>query len=236
MRLARILFAFLVIIAVSAPAHAQDSYAEDIDPIEGFNRGIFWFNKGVDTAIIRPIAWGYKHGVPQYGRDRLGNFFSNLGEPVNFLNAALQGDVDQTFTTLWRFLINSTLGIGGLWDQAAGMGLQYRSEDFGQTLGHYGVGPGFYLVLPILGPSNGRDAVGLVADAFSNPVSYVEPEWIPIALAVGAGIHKRATYLEITDNIDNTSIDPYATYRSAYLQRRIDLINNGTPSYGTSKF
>lgn len=230
------IFSLLAVLAMAvSPAYAQDA-ADDGDPIEGFNRTIFTFNKGVDYVLIRPVAWGYREIVPQYGRERVGNFFTNLGEPVNFLNAALQGDADQAFTTFWRFLINSTIGILGLYDQASYMGLDYRNEDFGQTLGYYGAGPGFYLVLPILGPSNARDAIGKVVDVFTDPVTYVEEDWVPIALAVGEGIHTRAAYLEITDNIDETSIDPYANYRSLYLQRRIDLINNGNPSFGSERF
>lgn len=231
---------FLALVAlaaalISSPLKAQD-YADDADPIEGLNRAIFTFNQGVDYVLIRPVAWGYREVVPQYGRDRMGNFFTNLGEPVNFVNAALQGDLNQAFTTFWRFLINSTIGIAGLYDQASYMGLAYRNEDFGQTMGWYGAGEGFYLVLPILGPSSARDAIGMVADVFTSPLTYVEEESIPLGVAIAKGIHTRAAYLEITDNIDETAIDPYATYRSLYLQRRIDLIQNGQPSYGSERF
>lgn len=224
MRLFTLLFASFFLMA--APVMAQEDLA-DQDPIEGLNRGIFMFNRGVDTVLLRPIAWGYREVVPAYGRDRVGSFFQNLGEPVNFANAVLQGDLEQGFTTFWRFLINSTVGLAGLYDQAQHMGLPYRQEDFGQTLGHYGSGPWFYLVLPIIGPSSGRDAVGRVADWFTNPVSYIDEEEVSIGLAIGEGIHRRASILEITDQIDNSAIDPYATYRSAFLQRRLDLINNG---------
>ncbi len=210
---------------IAAPVMAQE--AEDQDPIEGFNRLIFGFNRVVDTVLIRPIAWGYKHGLPNYVQDRVSDFFSNIGEPVNFLNSGLQGDFDQASTTLGRFLVNSTLGLGGLYDQAQGFGLPYRNEDFGQTLGNWGAGHGFYLVLPILGPSSARDGVGRLVDSASNPFNYIKPEGIPIGLAIGNALQTRAKFLQITDDFD-AGIDPYATYRSAYLQRRLDLVYNGS--------
>lgn len=212
------------ILAVSAPVIAQET--EDNDPIEGFNRAIFTFNQGVDTVLIRPIAWGYKYIMPQYGEERVTSFFTNLGEPVNFLNSGLQGDSDQAFNSLFRFLINSSVGVAGLYDQAQYAGLPYRREDFGQTLGAWGVDHGFYLVLPLLGPSSGRDGVGRVVDMFSDPFNYINDDVTRIALTAGKVIETRAGLLEITDQFDQ-AIDPYATYRSAYLQRRLDQVNNG---------
>lgn len=209
---------------VTAPVVAAD--VDDEDPIEGFNRAIFTFNQGVDTVLIRPIAWGYKYAMPDYGEERVSSFFSNLGEPVNFLNAGLQGDADQAFNSFFRFLINSSVGIVGLYDQAQYAGLPYRREDFGQTLGNWGLGHGFYLVLPLLGPSSARDGVGRVVDIFTDPFNYINDDTTRIALTAGRVIETRAGLLEITDQFDD-SIDPYATYRSAYLQRRLDLVNNG---------
>lgn len=220
----RQLFLFLSIFMVSAPLAAQE--AEDADPIEGFNRAIFTFNQGVDTVLIRPIAWGYKYVMPDYGEERVSSFFSNLGEPVNFLNSGLQGDTDQAFTSFFRFLINSSVGIAGLYDQAQYAGLPYRDEDFGQTLGSWGVGHGFYLMLPLLGPSSARDGVGRVVDMFTDPFNYINDDTARIALTAGRVVDARAGLLEITDQFDDT-IDPYATYRSAYLQRRLDVVNNG---------
>lgn len=222
----RQLFLFLCVsvFVVSAPAMAQE--ADDGDPIEGFNRAIFTFNQGIDTVLIRPIAWGYKYVMPDYGEERVSSFFSNLGESVNFLNSGLQGDKDQAFNALFRFLINSSVGIVGLYDQAQYAGLPYRDEDFGQTLGSWGLGHGFYLVLPLLGPSSARDGVGRVVDMFTDPFNYINDDTARIALTAGRVIKTRAGLLEITDQFDD-SIDPYATYRSAYMQRRLDLLNNG---------
>jgi len=212
------------VLVVATPAVAEDS--DDGDPIEGFNRAIFTFNHGVDTVLIRPIAWGYKHAMPDYGQERVSSFFSNLGEPVNFLNSGLQGDTDQAFNSLFRFLINSSVGIAGLYDQAQYAGLPYRREDFGQTLGEWGMGHGFYLVLPLLGPSSARDGVGRVVDIFTDPFNYINDDTTRIALIAGKVVDTRAGLLEITDQFDD-SIDPYAAYRSAYLQRRLDQVNNG---------
>ena len=217
---------FVVMLVAAAPLRAQE--VEDHDPLETMNRGIFFFNKYLDKGVIRPIAWGYRKIVPDYGRDRVGDFFSNLGEPVNFLNALLQGDATQAADTLGRFCVNTTLGVAGLWDQATDLNLPYRQEDFGQTLGHYGAGPGFYLVLPVLGPSSARDGVGKLVDWFSNPVTYIDNDAVVWGLAIGQGVHYRSTILDITDQIDESAIDPYATYRSAFLQRRADLISNGS--------
>lgn len=209
---------------IAAPLVAEE--ADDGDPIEGFNRTIFTFNHGVDTVLIRPIAWGYKYVMPDYGEERVSSFFSNLGEPVNFLNSGLQGDADQAFNSLFRFLINSSVGIAGLYDHAQYAGLPYRREDFGQTLGSWGLDHGFYVVLPLFGPSSARDGIGRVVDIFTDPFNYINDDTTRIAITAGRVIETRAGLLEITDQFDD-SIDPYATYRSAYLQRRLDMVNNG---------
>lgn len=224
------IFLLSLLCALPFSAQAQDTYGEYHDPIEGFNRGVYAFNRGVDKILLRPVAWGYRYAVPQYGRDRVGDFFTNLSEPVTFLNSLLQGDVNNAFVTFWRFAINSSVGILGLYDQAQYAGLKLRREDFGQTLGWYGVGPGFYLMLPILGPSSGRDAIGRLADTFTTPTTYIEEEWVPIGLTIAEGIHRRSTVLDFTDQVDATAIDPYATYRSTYMQYRADMIRNGRPS------
>ena len=217
---------FITMLAVALPAFAQEP--SENDPLETVNRGVFFFNKYLDKGVLRPLAWTYRKVVPDYGRDRIGNFFTNLAEPVNFLNILLQGEPGLAADTLGRFVVNTTFGVAGFWDRAKDMNLPYRQEDFGQTLGHYGSGPGFYLVLPVLGPSSARDGAGKVVDWFTNPVSYIDNDAITYGLAIGQGIHYRSTILDITDQIDESAIDPYATYRSAFLQRRADLITNGS--------
>jgi phospholipid-binding lipoprotein MlaA len=217
----------VVEITASKPEEEDFGYIEsEGDPLEPVNRGIFAFNEAVDDFLIQPVARTYKGVVPEWGRDRVGNFFENLSAPVTFLNSVLQGDVDNAFATFWRFMINTTFGIGGLFDQAEIAGLAARDEDFGQTLGHYGADPGTYLVLPFIGPTTTRDAVGLVADSVTNPFNYVSGEVI-IGHVVGEGVHDRSEVLDLTDEIDRTSFDPYSTYRSAYFQKRKDLVTNG---------
>jgi phospholipid-binding lipoprotein MlaA len=202
---------------------------EVYDPIEPVNRAIQGFNDVVDTVLLRPIAIGYQAVIPQPARESVTNALRNLNEPVNAVNALLQGDPNHMFTSIWRFVLNSTLGIGGLFDFAgSNAGLQYRKEDFGQTFGHYGAGPGPYLVLPLLGPSNVRDTFGLALDIVSNPFTWVidwEANLVRAGLTV---IDTRERNLDFTDDVAKTSIDPYATYRSAYTQYRVKQINTHT--------
>ncbi len=231
MRIALILFA-LVFLA-SMPAHAQvqklsqdDMVVQVYDPLEPMNRGLFRFSQVVDHLVLQPVAKTYRFVTPRPARTRVRNFFQNLGEPVNFVNAILQGDANQAFTTFWRFVLNSTFGLGGVFDNASQWGLPYRAEDFGQTLGFYGLGSGPFLYIPIIGPSNFRDTTGLVADMFTDPVNYLEDTTV-IVVNVADGIQRRESLLDITRDIENTSLDPYAAYRSAFTQKRRDLISNG---------
>lgn len=140
------------------------------DPIEPVNRGLYRFNYYFDRFLFLPVVNAYEFVVPDYAEHRVSNFFDNIGEFKNFTNGVLQLKPESAGTTLSRFLINTTAGVLGFWDPATGWGLQRQDEDFGQTLGHYGVGGGPYLVLPVLGPSNARDTTGIVADgvAFSS--------------------------------------------------------------------
>jgi phospholipid-binding lipoprotein MlaA len=231
--------AFAVALVVfAAPVSAQqdqddydaynDYYSAPIhDPLETMNRGIFKFNEVFDMVLMKPIAKTYVFVVPEFGRERVHNAVNNLAEPVNMLNGFLQGNPKRGFTSMWRFIINSTLGVAGLFDFAGhNFGLNYVEEDFGQTMGVYGWGSGPYIVLPILGPSSARDTFGRVVDVFSNPFNYVESdEFVYGRLAVTA-IDARSRNLELLDEIYRTSVDPYATIRSAYAQRRKALISN----------
>lgn len=196
------------------------------DPLEPVNRGMFAFNEAIDNAILEPIARGYKKVVPEWGRERIGNFLGNLSEPVTFANSLLQGDIDNALTSFWRFFVNTTIGVGGLSDQAEAVGLPSRKEDFGQTVGSYGAEGGPYIVLPLLGSTNIRDTVGLAVDSVINPFNYVAGAAVA-GRAVTEGVHDRSEVLELTDEIDRTAFDPYSTYRSAYTQRRNSQISNG---------
>lgn len=197
------------------------------DPLEPVNRGIFRFNDVLDDAVIKPVARGYRDIVPEQGREMISNATSNLSSPVTFANNALQGDIGGALATFWRFVINSTVGIGGVFDVAKQVGLEAKGrEDFGQTLGTYGAeNGGSYIVLPILGPSNARDAVGLVVDTLTNPFNYLGM-WPVTGWHTVDAINKREELLDVTDEIDRTSLDPYATTRSAYIQHRNGEIKN----------
>ena len=146
------------------------------DPLEGVNRRLYKFNAEFDTYVFLPVVDAYDFIVPPYANDRISSLFSNLGEFSNATNSVLQGNVDKTATAVGRFVVNTTVGLLGLYDPAKHMGLNLHREDFGQTLGSWGVGSGAYIVLPILGPSNVRDTVGMVADALA--FSYLVPNRI----------------------------------------------------------
>lgn len=205
------------------------------DPFEPLNRGIFKFNEVVDTIIMRPVAKGYVAVVPKYGRQRVTNVVANFGEPVNMLNGFLQGNPKRGFTSLWRFIFNSTLGVAGIFDFAGhNFNLVHADEDFGQTMGVYGMGSGPYIVLPFLGPSSGRDAVGRVVDVVTNPFNHVDSDEFVYGRIAVTAVDARARNLDLLDEIYRNSVDPYATIRSAYAQRRAAQIRNNEPRDGAA--
>jgi phospholipid-binding lipoprotein MlaA len=208
--------------------------ADPSDRFERFNRSVYKFNTALDHAILRPIARAYVRVTPQPVRTSVNNAISNLAYPVTLVNSFLQGKFNDGMTDAARLLVNSTIGIGGLFDPASGMGLEPHQEDFGQTMGWWGMHSGPYLMLPFLGPSTVRDAVGLVPDylllheietvkLFDNN-QYVQ--WSLFAL----GTVNRRTQLLDQDPILERTYDPYAFLRSAYLQRRDYLIHDGVSS------
>jgi phospholipid-binding lipoprotein MlaA len=196
------------------------------DPIEPVNRAIYGFNRVLDKVILKPVAQAYKFIVPELGRKGISNVLQNLGEPVTCLNAVLQGDRDRATKSFGRFLVNSTWGIGGLGDVASDAGLKYRKEDSGQTMGTYGIGGGAYLMLPILGPSNTRDTFGLAVDTVTDPFNYIFNDYISGGRALMSGLDSRTDKLELVDEIDRISLDPYAAIRSLYTQKRNSDIKN----------
>jgi phospholipid-binding lipoprotein MlaA len=201
------------------PQNQQPEQAIDEDPLEPMNRFVFEFNKIVDNVLLRPITVVYRTIVPEPGREMVSNALVNLYTPVVFGNSVLQGDPQNSFATLWRFLINSTVGIGGAFDVASEAGLKNRPADFGQTLAMYGAEPGPYIVLPLIGPSNGRDAVGRLADAFMNPFNYID-EGFSYAMWGAGAVDARSNNMKLIDDVYKTSLDPYATFRSGYTQKR----------------
>ncbi|WP_420349812.1 VacJ family lipoprotein [Pelagibius sp.] len=209
---------------------------DDNDPLEIPNRMFFAFNEALDFAVIRPVAVTYRFIVPSGVRNSVRNFLRNLRSPVILANDLLQGDLERAETTAARFFINSTLGLLGLFDIAADSGYPYHSEDFGQTLGTYGAGEGFYLVLPILGPSSVRDAGGLVVDTLIDPLTYIAPEGVGVARAVTTGVDLRSRTIDELDELKRDSLDFYARIRSLYRQNRESEINNGAPPADAPEF
>ncbi len=208
----------------------SDYNYENSDPAEPVNRAIFKFNNVIDGVLLKPVARGYKYVVPQWGRARVSNALYNLTEPVTVLNSVLQADPQNAFTSLWRFILNSTFGLLGTFDVASDFGLKPRQEDFGQTLGVWGWKDSDYVELPIIGPSTLRDTLGLGVDYVSNPFyngMVTDNDYVVYGLLGIRLVDTRANYLEVTDQIDRTSLDTYATYRSAYLQKRANDIKNG---------
>jgi phospholipid-binding lipoprotein MlaA len=214
---------------VPVERHAGGLGAEEIsDPLEGFNRAVFFLNDGLDTILIRPIAYLYGNILPPFVKRRVRNFFSNINEPVTFANDLLQLEFEDAGVIGARFLVNSTVGLAGLFDVASEIGLEPHKADFGQTLYSYGAGPGPYLVLPLLGPSNLRDSTGLVVDAVLNPFTWLlEPEE-NIATAVGKGLVRREELLVPLDALRESSVDYYAALRSLYYQDRAVALGRGS--------
>jgi phospholipid-binding lipoprotein MlaA len=202
------------------------------DPYEQTNRSIFSFDQDLDHAVARPVAVFYNHAVPELARDGIHNALNNLNSPVVLGNDVLQGDPHAASRTIWRAMINSTIGIGGLIDVAAKLGVAGRDEDFGQTLGVWGVGEGPYLVLPLAGPSNPRDLTGTVADVFMDPFTYADWSgkiWFDVGRQGFEILDLRARNVDTLDQIERTSVDLYATTRSLYRQHRNAEIRNGAP-------
>lgn len=215
----------LALNGVPAPGQAQDG--NDNDPFEGFNRAVWEFNQGLDFVLLKPLAQGYRFIVPEPGRDAVGNFFLNLSEPINFLNASLQGERDLAGNALARFLINSTFGLGGLFDAAGAFGHPYHREDFGQTLAVWGVGDGGYFMIPIFGPSTVRDALAFPVDIVASPWGFAFPIELTIPLAGLRAVDQREGFLDQLEELEQASLDFYASVRSIFLQRRAAQIANG---------
>ena len=198
------------------------------DPLEGLNRGIYKFNDTADKAVIKPIAGAYKAVLPSPVRTGVNNFFDNLGTVVTAINDLLQFKFSKAMDDAGRFVINSTVGILGVIDVASMDNVPKHNEDFGQTLGYWGVGNGPYLVLPFFGPSSVRDTTGLVVDTVAfDPISYIDDPKTRNQLRLVKFIDKRAQYLPASDLLDDAALDPYAFMRDAYLQRRESQVKDG---------
>ena len=200
------------------------------DPLEGLNRQTLKFNEVVDKSVLMPIAKGYRYVTPAGGRTIVRNFLQNLNSPVIIGNELLQGDLDGAGNATARVVINTLAGFGGLFDFAAESGFPYRSEDFGQTLGKWGVGDGLYLMVPLLGPSSLRDSAGRFVDGYVDPLRIylfnIDRDFLHYTRTGTETISQREDLLEIVEDLRRNSFDYYAAIRSAYYQRRQAEIND----------
>jgi phospholipid-binding lipoprotein MlaA len=190
------------------------------DPFERVNRQVYAFNDGFDRAIAKPVAQGYSWAVPKPARDCVGNFFANIGEVTSIVNSMLQAKPSDALVDFGRLAVNSTIGLGGCFDVATKIGWERRKQDFGATMGRWGVPTGPYVVLPLLGPSSVRDAIGEVPDYFLDPVVYIKNRPTYYSIYVVRFVDKRAQLLDTGALIQGAALDPYAFLRDGYLQRR----------------
>lgn len=205
---------------VSTPVLAQS----EADPWEGFNRVMFSFNEILDKYLLKPVAEGYVYVTPSPVRTGIGNFFNNIGEITTVANDLLQGKFRQAGLDSTRFLVNTTVGMVGLVDVGSRIGLSRNDEDFGQTLGYWGLGSGPYLMLPFLGPSTVRDAAGMVPDYFLSPYDQIEDDGTRYGVRGLQVVDLRASLLEVEKLVAG---DRYTFFREAYLQRRAFLVRDG---------
>jgi phospholipid-binding lipoprotein MlaA len=196
------------------------------DPWERVNRATYRFNDRLDKAVVRPVARGYRKATPSFVQTGIRNFFDNVDTPVVMVNDLLQGQFRAFASDTGRLLMNTTLGIGGLWDPATAAGLDKNDRDFGQTLGKWGVKKGPYVVVPFLGPSDVRDVFGKVADTYTTPRTYLHNTYWRYGLWVTEKIDARSRFLD-TDRLLDSAYDPYAFMRNAYLQHRDFKVSGG---------
>lgn len=218
---------------------AREAYKEANDPLEGLNRTVWGLNEAADILFLRPAAQVYREGVPEPVQTVVRNFLRNLSSPLVIANQLLQGDFQGASVATQRMFINTTAGLAGLFDVAAMNGLKYESEDFGQTLAVWGIPEGPYVVLPLFGPSNVRDALGRTVDTLADPfrlyVTHKDHEELILIRGGANALETRAGLLEAVDDQRKNSLDYYATVRSLYRQHRTREISDGNGSHSGSK-
>ncbi|MBU6378220.1 MAG: VacJ family lipoprotein [Gammaproteobacteria bacterium] len=222
----RIGIAALALALLPACATTRTQAADPRDPFEPINRASYAFNDGLDRALLKPAAETYRKVTPGFVQTGISNVFLNAKYPVTLVNDALQGKFRAALNDTGRFMLNTTLGLGGLFDPATDVGLDLNDEDFGQTFGKWGVGAGPYFVVPLFGPTTLRDGLGSVADDFAEPRAYLEDDSTRWTLWVVGKFEKRVRLLD-ADALLERAGDPYAFVRSAYLQRREYQIRDG---------
>ncbi len=223
------LFAVLALALGTGCATAPEEERDPRDPFEGFNRGVYKFNDTFDEYLARPVARTYVKVLHQEIRTRIGNFFANLADPLIGVNNFLQGKFEAGVNDWARFAFNSTFGLLGIHDVASEWGYEKNNEDFGQTFGRWGAGPGPYLVLPFWGSSTVRDGLGLGLDLYADPMGEIRPINLRNSLIVARAVNLRADLLEASRILEEAALDRYVFQRDAYLQRRRSLIYDGRP-------
>ena len=206
---------------------ARGGSGQRLDPWEKWNRKVFAFNEDIDSAVLKPVATAYNNVVPQPARRSVSNFFGNFADAWSGVNNILQGKFDLGMQDFTRFCTNTVFGLFGVLDVATELGLDHQYEDFGQTLGRYGVGPGAYVVLPILGPSTVRDTAALPLDRLATPAVVIDGGGYQLGLTLLQIVNTRASLLGASRIIDDISLDKYTFVRDAYLQRRRSLVYDG---------
>ncbi|PQJ97680.1 MlaA family lipoprotein [Chromatium okenii] len=205
------------------------------DPLEPFNRAVFRFNSDFDRAFIKPLAKGYRAITPEPVDRSISNFFYNLADVTSAVNNLLQFKMSRTGSDVGRVLINSTVGVLGFFDVATNVGLPSYKEDFGQTLGYWGIESGAYVMLPLLGPSSMRDTFGWAGDIMTDPLTRIDDTTAHVSLLALQTTDRRADYLAAGDIMDDAAIDTYSFLRDAYLQRRLSLVHDGNPPLTENK-
>jgi len=217
--------AILVAQATSTTEPAAEAQEEEYDPWEPFNERMFEFNRRLDRYLLKPVATAYNAVVPDRVQVMISNGFDNIQFVPRMMNSAFQGKLDGTMREFGRFLFNSTIGIGGLFDVAKIEGIEKSREDFGQTLGFYGVGPGPYIIVPLLEPLTVRDGIGKAVDGFMDPLSYFLPFFYTrLIMKVEEIVNDRSLNLELFQGFEESVIDMYSAVRHGYLKRREKMI------------
>jgi len=226
-RLGAALVAFVALAGCQTIREGRGGPGQKLDPWESWNRKVFNFNEDVDRTVLIPVATAYTNVVPQPVRRSVGNFFNNFADAWSAVNNVLQGKIQLAFDDATRVGANTLFGLFGILDVASEMGLDHHYEDFGQTLGRWGVGAGAYVVLPILGPSDVRDAFALPFDWQATPTAFFDETSAKVGMSVLQILNTRSALLGATRVIDEISLDKYTFIRDAYLQRRRSLVYDG---------
>ena len=215
----------LVLVSICGCATGPNVHPND--PLEPFNRGVFGFNDAVDKAIFKPVATIYRDVTPTLVRAGVRNFLGNLDDAWSFVNSALQAKVRNAADNFMRFGVNTVMGLGGILDVASEMGIERHREDFGQTLGRWGISTGPYLVLPLLGPSTLRDALVIPVDMYGDIVSHVSDIPVRNSIKLVDRLETRAGLLSVTTTLDEAALDKYSFTRDVFLQRRSNAVFDG---------